>query len=476
MTDELTAALVVFLSCAVVALMLAVQRLRFTGWNVIDPVATFGIGFSVFYGMSNACYCLALMNDASDLRGGWQFDPRSTEGKFLILRVAVMTAVFGVSFVVGALLVGACLERRFDAGISRAKLDGVSSKMACLMLTPLALWGWATSFGMVPSLNGIAPTPIVMMPAIGVLGLLITLCYQAATRRTLANAMLAIAALGLSCVLALPSAMKEGVLSPVLAGLAGVVMASRSWRPIAAAAILGVPGVLVLNFWTHTNRQDVWTAVSGLPSAGRFEYALTVGLGDGLSVEALTRSAEGLIHRLCTLIPMAETVLMIDRNDSISMADGLIVPLTPRALWPDKPAVDIGERLYHSFSGNYGSSNSPNLPAETYMYGGWMGILIAGVALGFSAGLLGHCASRFWERRVFFGLAVMIPAALLYGKCENWLHQYPVLLISLAPLLVLIEVLSNRKLRGKLHGPVIATSTSSASTITPIRYSPLTGN
>lgn len=453
MMDDLTTSLVIFVLCALIALALALQRLRRTGWNVIDPVATFGIGFAAYYGISNAWYCVALMTDQMDRSEGWEFDPQSTGGETLILAVAVMTAAFGSSFVLGARLVSPFRQRNLTCGLTHPKPEKSSYRQAILVLAPLAVWGWATSFGVIPSLNGIAPTPIVMLPKIGVLGLLLTLCHQAATRPGPAHVLIAVAAVGWSFAQAMTSAMKEEVISPLLAALAGVVMATRSWRPIAASAILGIPVVLALNLWVMMNREGM-SAVNDLPPGMRLEHALTVGLSDGLSVETLTLSTENFMRRLCTLIPMAETLLMIDRNESISMIDGLVVPLTPRVFWPDKPSIDIGGRLYQSFSGLYGSSNSPNLPAETFMYGGWLGILMGGLALGVSAELLSLIGNDFWERRIFFGVSVMIPFALLYGKCESWLHQYAVLSIALVPLLAATSMVFSHGKRRPKRGSV----------------------
>jgi hypothetical protein len=455
--DELTTALTIFILCGVVGVALAIQRLRRSGWNVVDPVATFGIGFSAYYGISNAWYCVALMTDQMQYAQGWQFDPHSPGSAALILKLAVMTASFGVTLALGAWLVSAFRGRSVSWGPPPPKSERSLRCREISVLAPLAVWGWATSFGVIPSLNGIAPTPIVMLPKLGVLGLLIALCHRANAVRRPGPIAVAIAAVGLSIVLELASAMKENMLEPLVAGLVGVVMASRSWRPIAAAAILSIPLMLLLTGWTATNRSNLWAVGADLSPSGRPGLALTVGFGDVLSVDGVLRSADDFMHRLCTLIPMAETLLMIERNESISVVDGLIVPLTPRLLWPHKPIIDIGERIYQSFSGNCGSSNSPNLPAECYMYGGWLGILVIGMTLGAFAGLLGLLARRYWERRVYTGTAVMVMVALQYGKCEDVLYRYPALLISLIPLLWLVNWFSGAgaAVRSSMQGPSV---------------------
>ena len=196
MMDDLHTALLVFLSCAVVSLFLAVRRLRHSGWNIIDPATTFWIGFSAYYGISNSWYCLKLVTGSTDWPPGWQFDPRATGGEALIMRVAFMTAALGASFAVGASLVSALCRTSSTAGLAPSESNKASVHKAYLVLVPLALWGWATSLGLIPSLNGVAPTPIVMMPKIGVLGLLIALCHRAATRRSPASVTLAVAAVG----------------------------------------------------------------------------------------------------------------------------------------------------------------------------------------------------------------------------------------------------------------------------------------
>ncbi len=438
-----------FFAIGVTSLALGLRRLSRGDWNVLDPVVTFAFGFSIYYGFSNAWYCVQLQTEGSSATTrGWQFDPSAPGAMALLWQVATLTALFGAGFALGALVLS-----RFGRGRPRSvpRLSNHFQARAnhiYLILLPMSLWGWSTQLGFVPSLNGIAPSPIVMIPKIGVFGLAMTVCYHAARGRKPWPILLAVAVVAWSALIALPSAMKEEVLSQLLAGLAGVLLAERSWRPIAFGLLAGLPFLVVLNLWVSVNRSIVWETGANLDPISRLSSTLGVGMTGASDAQAIAASGDGIMYRLCTAIPMAETVLMIGRGESLGAFDGLVGPLVPRVLWPDKPAVDLGERLYAAFSGNaVVSSNSPNLPAESFMYGGWFGVAAAGLMLGASAGILGSVSARLWASSNVIGLAVLIPVALLYAKCENWLHQYPALLLSIVPLLVAAAWLTRVSLR-----------------------------
>ncbi|MEO6218454.1 MAG: hypothetical protein ABIO86_20680 [Sphingomonas sp.] len=68
-------------------------------------------------------------------------------------------------------------------------------------------------------------------------------------------------------------------------------------------------------------------------------------------------------------------------GDSLKYAPIIWVP---RVLYPDKPYVtDIGKEFTYAINGNYESSTSPGIPAESYWDMGWLGVVIISAALAF---------------------------------------------------------------------------------------------
>lgn len=66
-------------------------------------------------------------------------------------------------------------------------------------------------------------------------------------------------------------------------------------------------------------------------------------------------------------------------GDSLKYAPIIWVP---RLLYPDKPHVtDIGKEFTYAINGNYESSTSPGIPAESYWDMGWLGVVVISAAL-----------------------------------------------------------------------------------------------
>ncbi|MEO8373761.1 MAG: hypothetical protein ABI471_00945, partial [Sphingomonas bacterium] len=66
-------------------------------------------------------------------------------------------------------------------------------------------------------------------------------------------------------------------------------------------------------------------------------------------------------------------------GDSLKYAPIIWVP---RVLYPDKPYVtDIGKEFTYAINGNYNSSTSPGIPAESYWDMGWLGVVIISATL-----------------------------------------------------------------------------------------------
>jgi hypothetical protein len=427
--------LTVFSCVTLVSLLIGFVRLRHRQWNVLDPIAAFWFGFAVYYGLGNVWFCLEVLAEGYYSRGSFDFDPGTDTQANALLHVARLTVLYGLAVAIGmfgplANTVSVCIEP-----ISR-RLAYVPD-LGWGLLVPLSIIHWFKQFNAFSLTWTFVPSVASVLPFACCLALNAKLSYNATIRASAGRIALALGVLSLSAMAGATTGMKEALAAPCVAAFGGLMMGLRRPAPVIAAIVLGIPVFLALQSWNKAARSSLWDPTVTLSPGQR-----VAAVGDAAAIAVRDDTAESSsvgMNRLCTAVPMMQTMELIDGGDGISTVDGLVIPHVPRALWPDKPLVLVGEVLYSRFSGNPGgSSSSPGQPAEAYMYGGWVGVIAIGVAVG----LLGAAAStiigQLWTCRHAAAIGTLCVVAIKFGKCENWLWAYlPALLNCVLTLIVL---------------------------------------
>lgn len=450
-TPNLLKFLLLFAGVTVAGLAVAVWRMRRSGWNVLDPTAAFWLGFAAYYGAGNIWFCWDVLTQGVYDSGGFYFDPAAASDVRALSQVAGMTVAYGLSVALGMFWLGrASLAVGFVGAVARKLASGPD--LAGGLLVPLCVIYWLGQLGIVPLRGGVLPSGILILPLICCLALNLKLCFQATQQprsrggRAIA---LAIGVLSVSVLCGAAAASKEQTLMPAVAAFAGFMLGVRRPWPIAAAIVIALPAFVVVQTFNKLSRAVIWDSEAKLSAEDRIE---AIGR-TALAVVFEDRSGSHIdgLNRLCTAVPMMQTLELVRRQDGISFVDGLVVPYIPRAVWPSKPQVMVGNTLYRKFSGDEGggSSSSPGQPAEAFMYGGWFGVVTLGVGMGLLAAFASSMVQHFWAARKAASLGVVMLMALNFGKCENWLWAYVPSLVNCAVLLIALQLLSHLVSRSK---------------------------
>ena len=265
------------------------------------------------------------------------------------------------------------------------------------------------------------PMSIVAAAQAGALGLVFKTAYDAAGRPSSAS-VIRVAMVSLTnCTFGAVTGMREAVVLPLVAALAGCMLAiARPW-PLMIAAALSIPLGLQLTFWNEANRKDLWFGGQSTSLTNRLETIFRNSIQE-LSAEVENDPA---ITRLVTVIPMMRTLDLIRDHEGFTLWEGMATPLIPRAFWPEKPLKPFSQELHQRFSRwrdpNATSSASAGQPAEAYMYAGWPGVILIGFALGAVASALSAACelARVSRRPAMLGLQTAV--ALIFLKCEGQL-------------------------------------------------------
>jgi hypothetical protein len=429
--------LTIFSCVTLVSLLIGVVRLRHRQWNVLDPIAAFWFGFAVYYGLGNVWFCLEVLTEGQYSDGGFEFDLGREAQASALLHVAIVTVLYGLAVSIGMFGPLANTVRVCTEPISRRLAS--APDLAWGLLVPFSIIHWLKQVSAFSLTWTFVPSIALVFPFACCLALNAKLSYRATMHAGTGRIALALGALSLSVTAGATTGMKETLLAPCVAAFGGLMMGLRRPSPVIAAMVLALPVFLAIQSWHKSARSLLWDPTVTLSSGQRVAAAgdaVAIAVGDD------TRTVESSVvrlQRLCTAVPMMQTMALVDRGDAISMIDGLVIPHVPRALWPGKPLVLVGEELYSRFSGNPGgSSSSPGQPAEAYMYGGWAVVAVIGLSLG----LLGAAAStiigQLWNCRHAAAMGTFCVVTINFGKCENWLWAYlPALLTCLVILAVL---------------------------------------
>jgi hypothetical protein len=300
---------------------------------------------------------------------------------------------------------------------------------------------WLQQFGLMPS-GGLAwPSIVAVIPSACSLALNAKLSFVAASRQSKIRLAAALGVAALSSAAGASTGSKQALLMPLVAAFGGFILGIRRPWPIIAAIAVSLPAFVGLEEWNKSLRSLIWTPDSNHSYAERI-----AALGDAAALaiqDYEAQSSLGDLSRLCTAIPMMQTMESIRRGQGISAMDALVIPHVPRAIWPGKPQVLVGEVLYEQFSGNPGGSHSsPGQPAEAFMYGGWLGLVAIGAIMGCLATVASAIIARLWAARQAAALGTLSLITINFGKSENWLWAYVPSVVGCVAILVTLKILA----------------------------------
>jgi hypothetical protein len=432
--------LLVFAGVAAGGLAVAAWRLRRSGWNVFDPTATLWLGFALYYGVGNIWFCSRVWTLGVYEHGGFCFDPVAANDAQSLSQVAWMIVVYGLSVALAMFWLGrASLAVRAMGAGARKLASGPDIALALLL--PLCVIHWLSELGLIAPPSGFLPSGLLMVPLIGCLALNAKVSYVATQRPSGLSVTIAFCVLTLSAICGAATGMKQAILMPTVASFGGFMLGTRRPWPIAAAISVALPAFVVLQTFNQLSRAVIWDSTAKLSVIQRIEAIGSAAISVVSPKQSEVELAD--MSRLCTAVPMMQTLELLQRRDGISVLDGLVIPYVPRVLWPDKPAVVTGGTLYEKFTGQIGSSSSPGQPAEAYMYGGWFGVVAVGFGVGAVGAFAGAIVRELWCGRKAACLGVTVLMALTFGKCENWLWTYVPAVLNAVVVLVGFRLVAN---------------------------------
>jgi hypothetical protein len=435
----LLAPLAIFVALSCLGLAIGITRLHRCEWNVFDPIAAFCIGFAVYYGIGNAWFCMDLMDKGHYSSAFLEFDPPVGTLLDHLVEVGILTTCYGM--VVAFSMFGPVSRSSTAMAGAIAKRLSVAADLPWCLVTPLAVTNWLQQIGLIPSGATAVPSVLLVMPSVCSLALNAKLAYVAATRSSATWIAVALSVVTVSTAAGASTGMKQSLLMPCVAAFGGLMLGARRPWPIIVAVAVSLPAFFFLLQWNKSLRSLIWS-----PDV---TYSLTeriAALGDAATLVITNDAAESSpvgLGRLCTAVPMMQTMDLVRRGEEISVMDGLVIPHVPRAIWPWKPPVVIGEVLYSRFSGNPGgSSSSPGQPAEAFMYGGWLGVLTIGAAMGTLGAVASAIIAQLWAARRAAALGTLSLITINFGKCENWLWAYLPTVAGCVAILVILQFIA----------------------------------
>lgn len=137
-----------------------------------------------------------------------------------------------------------------------------------------------------------------------------------------------------------------------------------------------------------------------------------------LSIQERAAQRGGALDRMSNIAQLSNIVLLVERNGyyegraSLPLAYALI----PRAIWPDKPsielgawfALEIGAATVSASTGRANNSINMTIPGELYLDFGWLGVMLGCI-------LFGGMLNAFWNASHFNDSAFNISGVLWGG-------------------------------------------------------------
>jgi hypothetical protein len=126
----------------------------------------------------------------------------------------------------------------------------------------------------------------------------------------------------------------------------------------------------------------------------------------------------GAMDRTSNIAQLSNVVYLVEKNGYYNgrASFPLLAALIPRALWPDKPnielgawfALEIGAATISPITGRANNSVNMTIPGELYLDFGWIGVIIGGI-------LFGAMLGAFWNAAEFTASAYNISGSIWGG-------------------------------------------------------------
>jgi hypothetical protein len=422
--------LTIYAIVGIAALAIALIRAKHRQWNALDPSVTFWIGYAVYYGAANVLFLLSLESlyaNGADVARLYSY---LNDNIPLLEDTASLTVVFGVSVMFGMFVLGPRLAQVCVRPLA-IKL-AAPPDIPLALLWPFGVLNWALELGLVPNPEPVAPSVLLQAPAAICLALNARLAYRVTQQASFRSVSTAIGVIAISAMSGAASGMKQQTVTVLLSAFVGFTLGVRRAWPLVMAMAFGLPVFMYLQAANSAYREAAWYGDARISALERVAL-VNKAVWEVAASEEWRPFAYESASRLCTAVPMVRTLELDRAGNGMSFTEGFLTPSVPRLFWHDKPAIVTGGTLYERMSGNAGSSASPGQPAEAFMYGGLIAVMLMGCGLG----VLGACSSeiiqQLWAFRRASLLGVMTLTAVIFGKCENWLCMYlPTLINSIS--------------------------------------------
>lgn len=179
---------------------------------------------------------------------------------------------------------------------------------------------------------------------------------------------------------------KLATLQVLIAAMLGRAMATRSTRTLLQGfAVIALAAILLNPIVSDSRAMGITDESSGILQAVETRSQLMLDAvsrfwrGESDSVE---RAPQSWWMRFCYAPTQAFVLHEYDSGRPGDIGDNIFWVFVPRALYSDKPLINPGTAFSYLFDGNPDNSNAPGAIAEGYWYGGWVGLAIGGLYIG----------------------------------------------------------------------------------------------
>lgn len=327
---------------------------------------------------------------------------------------------------------GALLRRRRQAptsGVSHAVRSGIPHAFAVAGFLALqAILFRSGQAGFRSQLSGGVSTPTGLVGAVAVAGPLLTVAFVVVNlRRNAMGRVSIIYVAAQSLILASSGFRGAGIVFLIaLATTAAIYLPvdSRWRRPrLMALAAVALPAAFVATFGVGSMIRNAVAADLGVQSRGTQPF----GFSDAVEEVSLRLDLGSSLTQAVEVADLRAVQNAVDWSDQL-------LAVVPRAIWPDKPVLDYGQRVSITAYGSGPTTSSSTLTTigDAFINFGTAGVLLLSLAIGYAV-----CAAEAVTR-----IRSGIPGLVITGGLAVWItdHEGGVILSTIGTLQMVIVV------------------------------------